>query len=154
MFFFLFLVTILIIAMFNFQFWVRMRIGSWYYLTCCISLLFSHFWMYCLTNHAALGLLFLYIELHAASRSNFIISVIFVKLPAIQLVVILFHLTAFTDLILYDLNTLHYWSKWTGYSFFHVLSSFARSQVKTLIVKFRLLPRKCSISGILLTFLY
>ena len=36
--------------------------------------------------------------------------------------------------------------------FLHILSSFARPQVKTMIVKFRLLPRKTSISGISLTF--
>ena len=47
---FFFLASILIMAMFNFQFWVRIKIGSWYYLTCCISLLFSHFLMCCLTN--------------------------------------------------------------------------------------------------------
>ena len=54
--FFFFLATILIMAMFNFQFWVRIKIGSWYYLTCCTSLLFSHFLMCCLTNKTALEL--------------------------------------------------------------------------------------------------
>ena len=53
---FFFLATILIMAMFNFQFWVRIKIGSWYYLTCCTSLLFSHFLMCCLTNKTALEL--------------------------------------------------------------------------------------------------
>ena len=36
--------------------------------------------------------------------------------------------------------------------FLDMLSSFARSQGKTLFVKFRLLPRKTSMSGISLTF--
>ena len=38
--------------------------------------------------------------------------------------------------------------------FLLILSSFARPLVKTMIVKFRLLPRKASISGISLTFFY
>ena len=42
---FFFLATILAMAMFNFQFWIRIKIGSWYFLTCCTSLLFSHYLM-------------------------------------------------------------------------------------------------------------
>ena len=49
------LVTILIMTMFNFQFWVGIKIGSWYYLTCCIFPFF-YFFMCCLTNQAALEL--------------------------------------------------------------------------------------------------
>ena len=130
-------------AMLNFQFWVRIKIGSWYYLTCCASLLFSHFLMCCLTNQAALELLFLYIELHAFFNFRN-----FVKLHVVQLIVILFHFFSLTDLILYYFNLLYYWSNWTEFSFLHILSSFARPQVKTLIVKFRLLPGKNSISSI------
>ena len=46
------------------------------FLTCYTSLLFSHFLMCCLTNQAALEHLFLYIELNAASRCNFVTFVI------------------------------------------------------------------------------
>ena len=56
------------------------------------------------------------------------------------------------NLILYYFNLFYYWLNWTEYFFLHILSSFARPQVKTLIVKFRLLSRKTSISGISLTF--
>ena len=73
---FFLLVTILIMAMFIFQFWVSIKIGSWYYLTFYTSLLFSHFLMCCLTNQAALEYLFLYVELNAASRCNFVTFVI------------------------------------------------------------------------------
>ena len=38
LFLYFYLVTILIMAMFNFQFWVGIKIGSWYYLTCYTSL--------------------------------------------------------------------------------------------------------------------
>ena len=53
---FLFLATPLIMPRFKFRLGVKMKIGSWFYLTCCISLLFSHFLMCCLTNQTALGL--------------------------------------------------------------------------------------------------
>ena len=120
-------------TVFNFQFQVRIKVGSWYYFTCCTSLFF-HFLICCLANQKC----FRTVELHV-----------------VQLVVILFHLTALTDLILYYFNFLYYWSNWTKYFFFvHILSSFARPQVKTLNVKFRKLPRKTSISSVLLTFFY
>ena len=54
-------------------------------------------------------------------------------------------MTALTDLILYYFNLLYYWPNWTECFSFHILSSFARPQVKSLIVKFRLLPRKTSV---------
>ena len=38
-----FLAVILIMTMFNVQFWVNRKIGSWYYLTCCTPLLFPLF---------------------------------------------------------------------------------------------------------------
>ena len=130
---FFFLATILIMVMFNFQFWVRIKIGSWHYLKCCTSLLFFTF----------LNVLL--------NKSNCFRTV---ELHVVQLIVILFHLTALTDLILYYFSLLHYWSSWTKYSFLHILWLFARSQVKTLIVKFRLLPRKTSVSGVPLTLFY
>ena len=78
-----------------------------------------------------------------------------VELHVVEVIVMLFYLTALTDLILYYFNLLYYWSNWTEYFFLsHILSSFTRSQAKTLTVKFRLIPRKTLISGILLTFFY
>ena len=47
---------ILFMAILNFQLWVSIKVGSWYYLTCCTSLLFSHFLMCCLTNQTVLEL--------------------------------------------------------------------------------------------------
>ena len=86
---FFFLATILIMAMFNFQFWFRIKIGDWYYLTCCTSLLNSHFLVCCFKT----------VELHV-----------------VQLIVKLF--TALTDLILQYFNLLYHWSHWTKYIFF------------------------------------
>ena len=76
---FFFLATIFIMATFSFQFWVRKEVGSWYYLTCCTSLFFRFFNV--LLNKWNC---FRPVELHV-----------------VQLIVILFHLTALTDLILY-----------------------------------------------------
>ena len=50
---FFFSVTILIMTMSNFQFLVGIKLGSWYYLTYCTSLLFPHFLMCCLTTQTA-----------------------------------------------------------------------------------------------------
>ena len=53
----------------------------------------------------------------------------------------LFHVTALTDLILY--YSIYCVADQIGQKIIlHILSSFARPQVKTLIVKIRLLPRK------------
>ena len=68
----------------------------------------------------------------------------------VQIIVTFFHLTTFTDLILRNFDLLYYWSNWKEF-FFHILS-FAWFQVKTVIVKLILLPRKTSISDISLTF--
>ena len=57
---FFFLATTVIMKMFNFQFWVKIKIDSWYYLKCCTSLLFSHFLMYCFKSSC-----FRTVELHA-----------------------------------------------------------------------------------------
>ena len=131
---FFFLTTILVMEIFNFQFSFRIKIGSWYYLTYCTSLLFLTFFNVLL------------------NKSNGFRTM---ELRVVQLIVILFYLTGLTDLILYYLNLLYYWSIWAEYIFFlHILSLFARPQVNVLIVKFRLLPRKTSISGILLTFFH
>ena len=111
---FFFLATILIMAVFSFQFWVRIKI------------------------------------FHMHNKSNCFRTV---ELHVVQLNCNI-HLIALTDLILYYFNLLYYWSSWTEYSFLQILSSFARSQVKTLTVNFRLLSRKTSISGISLTFFY
>ena len=69
-----------------------------------------------------------------------------VELHVVQLIVILFHLTAFTDLISHYFNLLYYQ---IGH-FFFMLSPFAEPKGKT--IKFRLLPRKTSKSGISFTF--
>ena len=68
---FFFLATILIMAMFNFQFWVKIKISSWHYLTCFISLLFSQFlicifWyciilIYCIIDQIGQNIYFLHI---------------------------------------------------------------------------------------------
>ena len=68
-----------------------------------------------------------------------------VKLHIVQLIVRVFHLTPITDLILYNFSSLYYWSNSTEYFFLQILSSFARPQVRSLILKLRLLPRKTSI---------
>ena len=75
-----------------------------------------------------------------------------VELHFVQLIVILLHLTTLTGLILYYFNFLYYWSNWTEYFFLYLLLLSARPQIKALIEKFRLMPRKTSISGIALTF--
>ena len=54
--FLFFSAIILIMAIFNFQFWVSIKIGSWYNLTCCTFLLFSHFLICCLRNQTVLEL--------------------------------------------------------------------------------------------------
>ena len=77
--------------MFNFQFWVRLKIDSWYYLTWCTSILFFTFFNLLLNKSNC----FRTVELHA-----------------IQLIIILFHLTDLTDLTLYYFNLLYYW--WHG----------------------------------------
>ena len=75
------------------------------------------------------------------------------ELHAVQLIVTLFHFTALTDWIFYYFNLLYYQVEQN--IFLYILSSsFARPKVKTLIVKFRLLSRKTSVSGISLTFFY
>ena len=94
---FFFLATILIMLMFNFQFWVRIKLGSWYYLRCCTSLPFSIFFNVFL------------------SKSK--LQYFFIWLP---------------PQIWYCIISI----------LLHILSSLARSQVNTLIVKFRFLPRK------------
>ena len=74
------------------------------------------------------------------------------------LCVILFHLTALSELMLYCFIFIVLLIKldricFADSSFFlHISKSFARTQVKTLIVKFRLLPGKTSTSGISLAF--
>ena len=83
------------------------------------------------------------------NKSNYFRNV---ELHAFQLIVIFFHLNVLTDLMLCYFHLLYYQ---IGQNIFlYILSSFARSKVKTLIVKFRLLARKTSISGISLTFFY
>ena len=82
-----FLAVILIMTMFNVQFWVNRKIGSWYYLTCCTPLLF-HFFNVLLNKSSCFRT---------------------VKLHVVLLIVILFHLTTLTDLILYYLNLLYYY---------------------------------------------
>ena len=68
---FFFLSTILVMVMLEFQ----IKIVTWYYLTCCTSTFLTFSCGACLTNQ---------VELHV-----------------VQLIVILFYLTALTDLILY-----------------------------------------------------
>ena len=84
---FFFLATVLIITMFNFQFWVRIKIGSWYYLTYC------SFFNVLLNKWNC----FRTVELHV-----------------FQLIVTLFHLTALTDLILYYIKNCGNLSKVVG----------------------------------------
>ena len=36
-------IKLIVFFLFNFQYWVRIKIGSWYYLTCFTSLFLSHF---------------------------------------------------------------------------------------------------------------
>ena len=106
-----------------------------------ISNFFAHFLMCCLINQTALRTLELYV---------------------VQLIVVLFYLAALTDLILYYFKLI-VWNciDEIGQNdifcrciiFFCIISwSFASPQVMTLIVKLRLMPRKTSILGILLTF--
>ena len=71
------------------------------------------------------------------------------ELHAVQLTVTPFHLTALTELMLYYykfivlLIELDRIICFAGSSyFFHISRSYARTHVKPLIVKFRLLPRK------------
>ena len=73
-----------------------------------------------------------------------------VELHIVQLIAILFDLT---KLILYYFSYCNI-DQIGQNIFLHVLSSFSRTRVKTLIVKFRLLPRKTSISHILLPCFY
>ena len=122
---FFFLAATLIVSTFNFQSSVGIKIGTWYFLTCCTSLFFFTFFNELLHKSNC----FRTVELHV-----------------VQLIVILFHLTALTDLILHYFNLFYYQIG----LFFHILSSFAEPKGKT--IKFRLLPRKTSKSGISLTF--
>ena len=92
--FFFFLAIILIIAMFNFQLWVRINVGT--------SLPFSHFNV-------------------LPNKSNCFGTV---EPHFVQITVSLFHLTSLTDLMLYYFNLLYYWSNLTEYFlwiFYHYL---------------------------------
>ena len=75
-----------------------------------------------------------------------------VELHVVQLVIVLFHLTALMDLILY--YSIYCIINQIGQNIFLHILSFANPQVKTMIAKLRLLPRKTSISGISLTCYY
>ena len=77
-----------------------------------------------------------------------------VELHVVQLTEILSHLSAITGFILYYFNLLLIKLDRIFFLFLDILSSFARPQMKVLIVKFKLLPRKTSISAISLTFFY
>ena len=76
------------------------------------------------------------------------------ELHANQLIVIVFSIDYAHrfDIVLFQFIVLLI--KWDKMFFLNVLSLFARPQVKILILKFRLRPRKTSISGISLTFFY
>ena len=88
---FFFLATVLITAMSNFQFWVGIKLLEMLHIST-----FFHFFNVLLNKSNC----FRTVELHV-----------------VQLIVILFHLTTLTDLILYYFNLLYYWSNWTEYSF-------------------------------------
>ena len=72
-----------------------------------------------------------------------------VELHVVQLVIILFHLNALMDLILY--YSIYCIIDQSGQNIFLHILSFANPQVKTMIAKLRLLPRKTPISGISFT---
>ena len=80
------------------------------------------------------------------NKSNYFRTV---ELHIFQLIVILFHLTGLTIIVLFQFIVLLIK---LGRIFFLYMLSLARTQVKSLTVKFRLLPRKTSILGISLTF--
>ena len=114
------------------KFWVRIKISSRYYLTCCTSLPFSHFLMCYLTNQAALE----NVELHVVQLTEIF-------------------LTWVLSQALYCIISIYYWSNWTKFFFvFGYIIIICRPQMKVLIVKFKLLPRNTSISAISLTFFY
>ena len=75
------------VSTFNFQSSVGIKIGTWYFLTCCTSLFFFTFFNELLHK----SICFRTVELHV-----------------VQLIVILFHLTALTDLILHYFNLFYY----------------------------------------------
>ena len=83
-----------------------------------------------------------------------------VKLYVVQLIVMLLHLTTITELILHFFKVIVLLIKldrmmcFADSSYFlHISRSFTRTQVKSLIVILKLLPRKTLILGISLTFL-